>query len=83
MNFRPSFDAWDSVVDALAEELSAMPKPGRDDLIERLIVRGGYESADPGPSRAERVEETRRALLQRLAVRLAQGQARSVTADAA
>ena len=45
-----------------------MPRPGREDLIVNLMRRGGYESADPA---ADRVEETRRALLHGLADRLA------------
>lgn len=80
MNFGTSFDAWDSVVDALAEELSAMPRPRREALMRTLIVRGGYESADPA---IDRVEETRRALLHALADRLADTSHRYVRANAA
>lgn len=83
MNFRPSFDAWDSVVDALAEELSAMPTPGRDALMRHLIARGGYESADPGPGGADRVQTARRALLHSLAERLSEPRRAIVSAKAA
>lgn len=81
MNFRASFDAWDSVVDALAEELSAIPKSRREDLIAQLLARGGYETADPGP--ADHVRETRRALLHGLAERLSDASHRYARANAA
>ena len=80
MTFETSFDAWHAVVDALAEELSAMPRPRRAALIRTLMVRGGYEFADPA---TDRLEETRRALLHGLADRLADTSHLYVRANAA
>lgn len=58
----PSLDAWESAIDALAEELSTLPAATRSDLAQRLSDRAGYELADDwtGGAHNRRAEILRR-----------------------
>lgn len=41
-----AFDEWTWVVDALAEELTALPDHDRLSIIASLVKRAGYQSAE-------------------------------------
>jgi hypothetical protein len=57
-----SLEAWESAIDALADELSMLPVAARSDLAKRLSERAGYELADDwtGGAHNRRAEVMRR-----------------------
>lgn len=63
----PSLEAWESAIDALAEELSALPAATRNELAKRLSDRAGYELADDWTDGAH---NRRAEILRRVAARL-------------
>lgn len=70
MRHEGSFCVWESVLQALAEELSAVPQPTREELVQRLVSRCGYETIESGFP-GDEAHNARAVLIQRLAGRLA------------
>lgn len=65
-------DAWDWVVDVLAEEAAALADGDRKALADRLVDRAGYSLADPGDGSAA-AHNARVDLAYRIAARLDAG----------
>jgi hypothetical protein len=64
------FQHYEWLVTALAEEIAADAGEDADALVARLRARLAYASADPGFGAAERAEQARIFLVERIAGRL-------------